>query len=781
MSRLSRLTSVRKPKQVGKQDSASSRSVLKRKCQRHLLWSKAAETKETTTLSLLRIHQTISAAFHVFQDFNDNKDNKFDDDNNFKHALPLVTHIIFHNGQDQEDSLAQNITQTVADDSLPSPISLQSYKADDDSFVLKSNLANTVTIRKRLSGPYSSSCNAPTKRRRLSRGDAPIAAARINGPRYEKDGSFKFMFGLTDKRIAPSPVAGCYRKPGRSDVSSPQPSIDVETQSTSLMANNRRPNLEWLISHLDRFDSGKWFNDDIINTLTVMRAHKRMARGGNHWVLYHYASSSILYVYDLLGHDVSRDNMTTQEVTSFVFKSLQARSSASFYVLEGPTRQTNHSNLLKIYLQGPIQPNTWDCGVYLIAAASILAEGNTLPDRYDGDVLRQRYRNMYLTNPFSTPAESIWNYSIAHAWRSDPANTTASIHAKTTRKVTAQTQKREPHHEMVDQKHRRRQTHTRMMGETTAPRIVLAAVLAAAAAAAGGHDDRPCLFPSPFPSCFAPGLDLIPLPEHSLGSSDGSLVFVIIAFVAVVVVDAAHGDERLYRELQERAGLLAVQSSRAATNRRLYSQDLQHLLSLRHIIAVNLGIAPTPLGLLDFDDEDALRPCYVATVLEESVHDVVLAAGETARAPLWGRFKGGDAEASCVIRDSILLTDMLLDDAARGELLCYIQPKIGPKVSWKDRAGTVDGFCSKQIASPDIIQPTSRQLLNYFDCSAYKLAAEHALLHATMALPLAPSPLDFGKKVDRRLCCRQMLEYYGWRDDGEVGEEAWVPTWNSGG
>ncbi|WDK23814.1 hypothetical protein CGRA01v4_15106 [Colletotrichum graminicola] len=383
-------------------------------------------------------------SFHVSQDFND--DDEFDDDNKFEHTLPPATYPVFHNHQDEEDSLAQDITQTVADDSLPSPISLQDYKTDDNSFVLKSNLPNTVTIRKRLSGPHLSSCNAPTKRRRLSMGDASIAAGPIHEPQYENDNSFKFTFGTTDKRIAPSPVAAtvCRRenspaipvpacqsgKPGCSDVSSPQPSIDVGTQSKSLMANTRRPNLEWLISHLDRFDSGKWFNDDIINTLLrrlcsdsvasvetgaptsawrgwtktpqwIEQASRKAAmlipfnQGGSHWVLYHYASS-ILHVYDPLGHDVSRDNITTQEVAPFVSR---------VYGLALPPRVMS--------LKGPIQPNTWDCGVYLIAAASILAEGNTLPDKFDGDVLRQRYRNMYLTSPFSTPAESIWNSHAA--------------------------------------------------------------------------------------------------------------------------------------------------------------------------------------------------------------------------------------------------------------------------------------------------------------------------------------------------------------------------------
>ncbi|EFQ36539.1 uncharacterized protein GLRG_11674 [Colletotrichum graminicola M1.001] len=257
-------------------------------------------------------------SFHVSQDFND--DDEFDDDNKFEHTLPPATYPVFHNHQDEEDSLAQDITQT--------------------------------------------------------------------------------------------------------------PSIDVGTQSKSLMANTRRPNLEWLISHLDRFDSGKWFNDDIINTLLrrlcsdsvasvetgaptsawrgwtktpqwIEQASRKAAmlipfnQGGSHWVLYHYASS-ILHVYDPLGHDVSRDNITTQEVAPFVSR---------VYGLALPPRVMS--------LKGPIQPNTWDCGVYLIAAASILAEGNTLPDKFDGDVLRQRYRNMYLTSPFSTPAESIWNSHAA--------------------------------------------------------------------------------------------------------------------------------------------------------------------------------------------------------------------------------------------------------------------------------------------------------------------------------------------------------------------------------
>ncbi|KAK1566178.1 uncharacterized protein LY79DRAFT_681363 [Colletotrichum navitas] len=183
------------------------------------------------------------------------------------------------------------------------------------------------------------------------------------------------------------------------------PSINGKTQSTSPMANSRRPNLEWPISHLDRFDSGKWFNDDIINTLLrrlcsdsvasvetvaptsawrawtktpqwMEQASRKAAmlmpfnQRGNHWVLYHYASS-ILHVYDPLGHDLSCDNITTQQVAPFVSR---------------------------VY------------GLALPPSAMSL-KGNTLPDRFDGDVLRQRYRSMYLTSPFSTPAENIWKNS----------------------------------------------------------------------------------------------------------------------------------------------------------------------------------------------------------------------------------------------------------------------------------------------------------------------------------------------------------------------------------
>ncbi|KDN62573.1 hypothetical protein CSUB01_04597 [Colletotrichum sublineola] len=370
----------------------------------------------------------------------DSNDDDFDDDDGFEQNLPSVTHTVFHNDQDG-DSLAQD-TQAGADDSLPSPLSMQPYQADDDSFALKLNLANNVTVRKRPSGIPSSSSNAPIKRRRLSLGDAPISAP-THGPRYENDDSFKFTFAANKHIALPLAATVCRRQPspavsvpvcqsgktGRLAVS-PQPSIDAGTQLTSSMAKNRRPNLEWLISHLDRFDLGKWFNDDMINTLLrrlcsdsvalvetgaptsawrtwtktpqwMEQASRKAAmliplnQGGNHWVLYYYVSS-ILHVYDPLGHDVSRDNMTTQQVAPFV--------SRVYGLTVAPAA---------ICLKGPIQPNASDCGVYLIAAASILAEGGALPDRFDGDVLRQRYRNMYLTSAFSTPAESIWKCNAA--------------------------------------------------------------------------------------------------------------------------------------------------------------------------------------------------------------------------------------------------------------------------------------------------------------------------------------------------------------------------------
>ncbi|KAK1569825.1 uncharacterized protein LY79DRAFT_584479 [Colletotrichum navitas] len=42
-------------------------------------------------------------------------------------------------------------------------------------------------------------------------------------------------------------------------------------------------------------------------------------------------------------------------------------------------------------------------------------------------------------------------------------------------------------------------------------------------------------------------------------------------------------------------------------------------------------------------------------------------------------------------------------------------------------------------------------------------------------------PKGLAKHVNHVEPVHKILEYYGWRDEGEVGEEAWIPTWNSGG
>ncbi|GKT61359.1 ulp1 protease family protein [Colletotrichum tofieldiae] len=205
-----------------------------------------------------------------------------------------------------------------------------------------------------------------------------------------------------------------------------------------------RPNLTELLPCIDRLDGESWLNDTVVNTLL-----HRLIRGGlgvlgsavlqcnwaawttiprllayeadkasllipvhdqYHWVLCRYIKASdTLQIYDPLQDDVACRHLVSRLVVPFLSWLMQKEAGHDIEILRA-SRPTNKSPPVR----GPEQPNGYDCGVYIICAAEVLAQSPlssyvSLPRAFDGSAARQRFRRIFLSSAASTAAPGTWD------------------------------------------------------------------------------------------------------------------------------------------------------------------------------------------------------------------------------------------------------------------------------------------------------------------------------------------------------------------------------------